>query len=114
MDLESLMKGLGPIQESIKHMEEERREAVLEGSAGGGAVKILLGGDLTCRGLTIAPAAAAAVDGDAAMLEDLIRAALEDALRAWRERFGATPQEQIQKGMGDSPMLNMLGPLLGL
>jgi DNA-binding YbaB/EbfC family protein len=114
MDMESLMRSLGPVQESLKKADAERAGATIEGSAGGGAVKIALKGDLTVTRVTIAPAAAAAVQGDASMLEDLVAAAVGDALRQYKERFGASPDEQIQKMLGAGGMGAMLGPLMGL
>ena len=47
------------------------------------------------------------------MLEDLIQVAVGDALSQWQKRFGGTAEEQIQKMMGGSDMMSMLGPLLG-
>ena len=35
------------------------------------------------------------------MLEDLIAAALGDALRRYQQRFGATAEEQLQRSFGD-------------
>ena len=42
MDLDALMRGLGPIQDTMKKAEGERALVVFEGSAGGGAVKVKL------------------------------------------------------------------------
>lgn len=113
MDLDALMRSLGPMQEAMKKAEAERRSASFAGSAGGGAVSVTLAGDLTLKQVTIAPAAAAAAQGDASMLEDLIAVAVNDALTQYRARFGATPEEQIQKLMGSSGLGQMLGPLMG-
>ncbi len=107
LDPSALFQMLGPIQESLKKANGERAGAVLEGSAGGGAVKVRLKGDLTIAGVTIAPAAA----GDPAMIEDLVTAATNDALRQFKNRFGATPEEQLTKALGGAG--GMLGPLLG-
>jgi DNA-binding YbaB/EbfC family protein len=113
MDLESLMRSLGPVQESLKKADAERQATMLEGSAGGGAVKVSLKGDLTIAKLVIAPAAAAAAQGDASMLEDLVMAAVNDALRQYRSRFGASPDEQVQKMLGAGGLGAMMGPLMG-
>src|SRR4051812_40516998 len=144
MDLESLLRGLGPVQDtmkdSLKKADAERARQVFEGSAGGGAVKARLTGALTLERVTIAPAAAAAggggvragwpgalplervpiapaaaaaAGGDVSMLEDLVQAAVTDALRQYRQRYGATAEEQMQKLMSGSDLSAMLGPLLG-
>jgi DNA-binding YbaB/EbfC family protein len=114
MDLESLMKTLGPMQEAMQKAEGERKSAAFTGSAGGGAVTVTLRGDLTINKVTIAPAAAAAASTDASMLEDLVAAALNDATRQYRQRFGTTAEEQIQKLLGNSGMGSLMGPLMGM
>src|SRR4051812_12394165 len=114
MDMDSLMRSLGPVQESLKKADAERASTTIEGSAGGGAVTIALKGDLTVTRVTIAPAAAAAAQADASMLEDLVAAAVSDALRQYQQRFGGSPDEQIQKMLSGSGMGAMLGPLMGL
>ncbi len=107
LDPAALFQMLGPIQESLKKSSAERAAAAFEGSAGGGAVKVRLKGDLTIVGVTVAPAAA----GDVAMVEDLVLAATNDALRQLKNRYGATPEEQLTKALGGAG--GMLGPLLG-
>ena len=112
MDLDSLMRGLGPIQDTMKKAESERASAQFEGKAGGGAVSIRIRGNLTVTGVTIAPAAAQAATGDPSMLEDLVLVALTDALKQYTARFGSSPDEQIQKLMGGSDLASLMGPLM--
>jgi DNA-binding YbaB/EbfC family protein len=112
MDLDALMRGLGPLQDTLKKAESERTTVAFDGSSGGGAVKIRLAGDLTVTRITIAPAAAAAAGQDISMLEDLVAAALNDALRQYKARFGASPDEQIQKLMAGSDLSALMGPLM--
>jgi DNA-binding protein YbaB len=112
MDLNDLMRGLGPLQQTMQKNDAERATARFEGSAGGGAVAVVLQGDLTVASVRIAPAAAAAAADDASLLEDLVKAACSDALRAYKVRYGATPEEQIQKLLAGSDLGAMVGPLL--
>ena len=112
MDLSALMQMFGPMQQQMQQAAAKRADEQVEGTAGGGAVSVVLTGDLQVPKVTIAPAAAAAIDGDASMLEDLIAAAFGDALRRWKERYGATPDEQLSKLMAGSDM-SALGSLLG-
>jgi DNA-binding YbaB/EbfC family protein len=112
MDLDSLMRGLGPIQDTMKKAEQERADANFEGKASGGAVVVRLKGNLTVTHVTIAPAAAAAATGDASMLEDLVLVAVNDALKQYIARFGSSPDEQIQKLMGGSDLASLMGPLM--
>jgi DNA-binding protein YbaB len=112
MDLDALSRSLGPLQETMRKASSERSGTVFTGSAGGGAVKLALSGDLVVAQVQIAPAAAAGLAHDPGMVEDLIRAATDDALRQYRSRFGATPEEQIQKLFAGGGMGQLLGPLM--
>jgi DNA-binding protein YbaB len=112
MDLDSLMRGLGPIQDTMKKAEQERAQARFEGKASGGAVVIRMTGDLKVTGVTIAPAAAAAATGDPGMLEDLVLVAVNDALKQYVTRFGSSPDDQISKLMGGSDLSSIMGPLM--
>jgi DNA-binding YbaB/EbfC family protein len=109
MDLDALMGGLAPLQQKMKQAEAERSATVLEGKAGGGAVVVKLSGALELKSVTIAPAAAQAAGGDVGMLEDLVLAATNDALRQYRTRFGASPDEQIKKLLNGSDLMRGLG-----
>lgn len=112
MDIDQLSSSLGPLQDAMKKGDAQRASAVLVGSAGGGAVQVTLKGDLTVSQVVIAPAAAASCATHAAMLEDLVAAATNDALRQYRQRFGASPEEQMQKLFAGGGMASMLGPLM--
>lgn len=123
MDPDLLARSLGPLQDALKETlkkgEAERSTVAMVGSAGGGAVKVTLKGDLTISNVVIAPAAAASCAADASMLEDLVAAATNDALRQFRTRFGSSPEEQMQKmfaggggSAGSGGMASLLGPLM--
>src|SRR5689334_14623980 len=113
MDLDKMMRGLGPMQEAMRKADAERGAAVFEGKAGGGAVTVRLKGALTVERLTIAPAAAAAAGGDVGMLEDLVAAAVNDVLRQYRARYGGSAQEQMQKLMAGQDLTGLIGGLFG-
>lgn len=112
MDIDALSRSLGPLQEAMKKSEAERAAALLTGSAGGGAVQVVMTGGLNVTRVTIAPAAAASCAGDPGMLEDLVAAAVNDALRQYRNRFGTSPEEQLQKTFAGGGMGALLGPLM--
>lgn len=109
MDLNRLAQGMAPIQQAMQKAAADRAKAEIEGSAGGGAVRVRIGGDLAVRQVAIAPTVAAGAAADPAMLEDLVAAAVGDALRRWRERYGATPEEQMQKVMAQMDMGALMG-----
>ena len=112
MDLDRLSSSLGPLQDAMKKGDAQRANTLLVGSAGGGAVQVTLKGDLTIAKVVIAPAAAASCAGDAGMLEDLVAVATNDVLRQYRTRFGASPEEQMQKALAGGDMASLLGPLM--
>jgi DNA-binding YbaB/EbfC family protein len=94
-------------QEAQEALKDERVEA----SAGGGMVKVVASGDLRVQSITIDPDA---VDPeDVEMLQDLVTAAVNEALRQVEELAAS----KMGGGMGDmdpSSMLEALGGLGGL
>ena len=109
MDLESLARGFAPLQESMKAAQARRASEAVDGTAGGGAVKLRLRGDLTIGSVTIAPAAAQAAASDPTMIEDLITAAMNDALRQHKIRYGGTVEEQFHKMLAGADLGGLLG-----
>ena len=76
--------GLGGIFEEMQRLQHQLAEAEaassaaeVEGSSGGGAVRITASGEFSFNSVTIDPQVVAA--GDVSMLEDLMLAALRDA-----------------------------------
>ncbi len=84
------MKNLGDLQKLAKQMQadmakaqSELADATVEGSAGGGAVVVVLSGTQECRAVRIQKDA---VDpDDVETLQDLVLAAYTDALRKSRD-----------------------------
>lgn len=77
IDFSSLMAQAGQMQAQLVEAQQQAAAAVVEGVAGGGAVKIAVTGAYEFQSVTIAPEA---VDpNDVEMLQDLILAALRDA-----------------------------------
>lgn len=74
-----MMARLQQMQQQAMKAQEELQEKTVEGSAGGGAVSITLTGGMTVQALKIAPEV---VDPeDVEMLEDLVTAAVNEALQ---------------------------------
>jgi nucleoid-associated protein EbfC len=72
------MKALQQMQNRLAKIQQELAETVVEGTAGGGVVKAQVSGQRESIGIKIDPAA---VDPeDVEMLEDLITAAIQDAM----------------------------------
>ncbi|GBD21474.1 Nucleoid-associated protein YbaB [bacterium HR28] len=70
---------LKQVQEQLAKVQAELSELVVEGSAGGGAVRVEVDGLRHVRRVRLDPAVVQT--GDTEMLEDLIAAAVNDALR---------------------------------
>ena len=66
------------LQKQLAEAQDEIARAEVAGTAGGGVVKITLRGDQVCTGVEIDPDMLQ--DADAEMLQDLIMAAVNDAL----------------------------------
>lgn len=85
-----MMKNMGDLQKMAREMQanmakaqEELAAATVEGSAGGGAVVVVLSGTQECKSVRIQKDA---VDpNDVETLQDLVLAAFTDALKKSRE-----------------------------
>lgn len=83
MSFGNLQKMAMQMQRDMERVEAELREARLEGSAGGGVVRAVVSGKQELVELHIDPDA---VDpADVEMLQDLVVAAVNDAVRASRD-----------------------------
>lgn len=77
------------LQQRAADMKEKAANTVVEGVAGGGLVKVSVTCDYHVHGVSISPDAM----DDREMLEDLIRAAMAEALRQAREETSKGMQE---------------------
>lgn len=83
LDLSSLLGAAAEMQQQLTDAQHEAEETEVEGMAGGGAVRIRVTGAGEFRSVEIAPSA---VDpSDVEMLQDLVLAALHDAMRQVQE-----------------------------
>jgi len=86
-DVNALMKQAQQMQEQMQQAEQELKNEVVEASAGGGMVKVKVGGDMTLREIVIDPEA---VDPEEVeMLADMVQAAVNEGLRAAQELAGS-------------------------
>ncbi len=101
-NMNELLKQAQKMQEQLLAARAEAEEKEVEGQAGGGVVKVRVTGGMEFRSVSIDPAA---VDpDDVEMLEDLVLAALHDAV--------AKAQEAQAGAMGNLD-LGGLGGILG-
>jgi hypothetical protein len=97
VNINQIAKMAQQMQTQMAQAQDELREATLEATSGGGAVKIVITGAQEVRSVEIDPSA---VDPDEVeMLQDLVLAAINDAIarskELERERMGT-----IAGGMG--------------
>ena len=101
-DMSDLLKQAQQMQQQLMDAQQAAAKEVVEGQSGGGVVKVTVTGGMEFQSVTIDPAA---VDpDDVAMLEDLVLAAIHDAV--------AKVSELSQQAMGGLD-LGGLGGLLG-
>ncbi|HEY2716250.1 MAG TPA: YbaB/EbfC family nucleoid-associated protein [Solirubrobacterales bacterium] len=86
-DVNALMKQAQQMQSQMLEAQEKLKDETVEASAGGGMVKVKMGGDLTLREIVIDPEA---IDPeDAEMLQEMVQAAVNEGLRAAQELAGS-------------------------
>lgn len=84
MNMQALMKQAQQMQEQLKKVQEELKASEFVGSAGGGMVKVTVSGAKEVLAVSINPQA---IDpDDIEMLEDLVTAAVNDALNKAAEK----------------------------
>lgn len=94
MDVSKIMKQAQKMQEQLERIQEELAHKTVTASAGGGMVTVIANGKQEIISVKIAPEA---VDPqDIAMLEDLVTAAVNEALRTARNLM----QEEMAKLTG--------------
>lgn len=79
-DVNALMKQAQKMQSEMLQAQEALKDEVVEASAGGGMVKVKMGGDLTLREIAIDPEAIDPEEAD--LLAEMIQAAVNEALRS--------------------------------
>ncbi len=104
--MQQMLQQVQKMQRDMEAAQEELKHETVAASAGGGAVTVLVSGDLQLKAVTIDPAAVDPEDTE--MLGDMVVAAVNEALSA--------AQEMAAKKLGGATDDLDLGPLgnLGL
>ncbi len=96
-DVNALIKQAQQMQDQMLQAQEKLKDEVVEASAGGGMVKVKMGGDLTLREISIDPEA---IDPEEAeMLAEMVQAAVNEGLRAAQE-LASSKMGGITGGLG--------------
>src|SRR3954447_1859532 len=102
-NLADLMRNAGKLRESMEKATESLGQLQVEGSAGGGAVVAKVNGRLEVLSVRIDPKLLA--DGDVELLEDLVTAAVNQALTRAREAAA----QSISSMAGNLPLPALAG-----
>lgn len=95
-DMNQLGALAAQMQQRMAQAKEEAANTEVTGQAGGGLVKVVAMGDQSIRSITITPDAY----GDRELLEDLVTAAVNDALRNSQTMLA----QKMQSVTGGLPM----------
>ena len=82
-DLNQLLKQAQQMQAEMAKAQEQLKNETVEASAGGGMVKVTMTGDMQLREITISTEAIDPEDPD--LLQDMVTAAVNEALRSAQE-----------------------------
>ena len=101
-NMAGMMKKVQQVQKEMTKLQEDLKQRTVETSSGGGAVKVVMNGEKRVQSLIISPDA---VDpADVEMLQDLISAAVNDAVKKVDEMMTAE-MGKFTGGLGLPPGL---------
>ena len=104
MNIMKMMKQAADMQKNMEKMQAELADRPVEFSSGGGMVTVTARGDMSVEKIKIDPRA---VDpSDVEMLEDLVLAAVDGALKAARDLV-ATEMQKVTAGLNLPPGFKM-------
>ena len=104
--MNQMLKQVQKMQADMVKAQEDLKNEVVEASAGGGMVTVKISGDLELRELSIDPEA---VDPeDVELLQDMVLAAVNEAIRAAQE-LAASKMNAATGGLGGPGGLGGLG-----
>jgi len=99
-DVNALMKQAQQMQNEMLQAQEALKDEVVESSAGGGMVKVKMGGDLTLREIVIDPEAIDPEEPE--LLAEMVQAAVNEGLRA-AQQLAESKMGGITGGLGGLP-----------
>src|SRR5215831_12232555 len=95
-----MLKQVQQMQTKMAKVQAELEEEQVEASAGGGAVKVVVNGQQRLLSIAVDPEVASDIE----MLQDLVVAAVNDAMDQSRE-LAATRMQSVAAGLGLPPGL---------
>jgi hypothetical protein len=105
-NMNQMLKQVQQMQAEMMKAQEGLKDEIVEASAGGGMVTVKVSGELEVKDIAIDPDA---VDPeDVEMLQDMVQAAVNEALRSAQE-LAANKMQQATGGLGGPGGLGGLG-----
>jgi nucleoid-associated protein EbfC len=105
-NMQAMMKQVQKMQADMVKAQEELKNEIVEASAGGGMVTVKISGDLELREINIDPEA---VDpDDVELLQDMVQAAVNEAIRSAQE-LAASKMNAAAGGLAGPGGLGGLG-----
>jgi nucleoid-associated protein EbfC len=95
-----MMRQVQQMQEKMNKVQVELETDTVEGTAGGGAIRVVATGTQKVMSVTIDPAAAS----DTEMLQDLVVAAVNEAMEKSKQ-LAASKMQAVASGLGLPPGL---------
>ena len=102
-NLQQILAQAQQMQTGMQNLREDLAKREFDAAAGGGLVTVQLRGDGVLTGMTIDPSLLTA--GDATMVQDLVRAAVNEGLH----KVKATWKEEMQQIAGGLPISGLFG-----
>lgn len=97
MNMQQMMKQARKMQEQLAAAQEKLKDVEVSASAGGGMVKVTATGEMVLKSIEISPEACDPEDVE--LLQDMVLAAVNDALSGAQEQAGA--QMNAAAGLGN-------------
>ena len=97
-NMQPMLKQVQKMQQDMMAAQEQLKDEEVESSAGGGMVKVKVSGDLVVKSITIDPDAIDPEDPE--LLQDMVLAATNEALRAAQE-LAASKMGGLAGGLGN-------------
>ena len=96
-NMQQMLKQVQKMQQDMEAAQEQLKHEEVEASAGGGMVTVKVSGDLVVKSITIA---AEAIDpDDPELLQDMVTAAVNEAIRAAQE-LASSKLGSVTGGLG--------------
>jgi nucleoid-associated protein EbfC len=102
------MKQVQEMQAEMMKAQEQLKDEIVEASAGGGMVTVKITGDLVLKEIKIDPDAVGEGADDVEMLQDMVLAAVNEAIRSAQE-LANRKLGSLAGGLGDLGSLGLPG-----